>query len=89
MKILTSDIQSVFRIILVEKLRFIRPNWNIYLKSLMNQNLLTHLMQIITLLLVSKFYEKLHAYIEDIQMFLLNMSFISQVKWTIFIFHEW
>ena len=27
--------------------------------------------------------------IEDIQMFLLNMSFISQVKWTIFIFHEW
>ena len=25
---------------------------------------------------------------EDIQMFLLNMSFISQVKWTIFIFHE-
>ena len=28
-------------------------------------------------------------YIEDIQMFLLNMSFISRVKWTIFIFHEW
>ena len=27
--------------------------------------------------------------IEDIQMFLLNMSFISRVKWTIFIFHEW
>ena len=22
-------------------------------------------------------------------MFLLNMSFISRVKWTIFIFHEW
>ena len=22
-------------------------------------------------------------------MFLLNMSFISHVKWTIFIFHEW
>ena len=22
-------------------------------------------------------------------MFLLNMSFISQVKWTMFIFHEW
>ena len=28
-------------------------------------------------------------YIEDIQMFLLNIAFISQVKWTIFIFHEW
>ena len=28
-------------------------------------------------------------FIEDIQMFLLNMSFISRVKWTIFIFHEW
>ena len=28
-------------------------------------------------------------YIEDIQMFLLNMSFISRVKWTIFMFHEW
>ena len=28
-------------------------------------------------------------YIEDIQMFLLNMSFISRVKWAIFIFHEW
>ena len=28
-------------------------------------------------------------YIEDIQMFLLNMSFISRVKWTVFIFHEW
>ena len=27
--------------------------------------------------------------IEDIQMFLLNMSFISRVKWTIFIFYEW
>ena len=27
-------------------------------------------------------------YLEDIQMFLLNMSFISRVKWTIFIFHE-
>ena len=22
-------------------------------------------------------------------MFLLNMSYISRVKWTIFIFHEW
>ena len=33
---------------------------------------------------------RLHIkYIEDIQMFLLNMSFISRVKWTIFIFHEW
>ena len=30
-----------------------------------------------------------HQYIEDIQMFLLNMCFISRVKWTIFIFHEW
>ena len=30
-----------------------------------------------------------HLYIKDIQMFLLNMSFISRVKWTIFIFHEW
>ena len=29
------------------------------------------------------------GYIEDIQMFVLNMSFISRVKWTIFIFHEW
>ena len=29
------------------------------------------------------------VYIEDIQMFLLIMSFISLVKWTIFIFHEW
>ena len=27
--------------------------------------------------------------IEDIQMFLFNMCFISRVKWTIFIFHEW
>ena len=26
--------------------------------------------------------------IEDIQIFLLNMSFISRAKWTIFIFHE-
>ena len=34
--------------------------------------------------------KKYHTeYIEDILMFLLNMSFISQVKWTIFIFHEW
>ena len=32
---------------------------------------------------------KIIEYIEDIQMFLLNMSFISRVKWTIFIFHEW
>ena len=30
-----------------------------------------------------------YMYIEDIQMFLLNMSFISRVKLTIFIFHEW
>ena len=29
MKILYSDSQCVFRIILVEKLRFVRPNWNI------------------------------------------------------------
>ena len=29
MKILNSDSQYVFRIILVEKLRFVRPNWNI------------------------------------------------------------
>ena len=29
MKILNSDSQCVFRIILVEKLRFVRPNWNI------------------------------------------------------------
>ena len=28
-------------------------------------------------------------YIEDIQMFLLNMSIISLVKWTLFIFYEW
>ena len=28
MKILNSDSQCVFRIILVEKLRFVRPNWN-------------------------------------------------------------
>ena len=27
--------------------------------------------------------------IEDILLFLLNMSLISRVKWTIFIFHEW
>ena len=34
--------------------------------------------------------KKYHTeYIEDILMFLLNMSFISQAKWTIFIFHEW
>ena len=33
--------------------------------------------------------ETLDNYLEDIQMFLLNMSFISRVKWTIFIFHEW
>ena len=32
---------------------------------------------------------KIQEAIEDIQMFLLNMSFISRVKWTIFIFHEW
>ena len=30
-----------------------------------------------------------YKYIKDIQMFLLHMSFISRVKWTIFIFHEW
>ena len=29
MKILNSDSQYVFSIILVEKLRFVRPNWNI------------------------------------------------------------
>ena len=29
MKILNSDSQCDFRIILVEKLRFVRPNWNI------------------------------------------------------------
>ena len=29
MKILNSDGQYVFSIILVEKLRFVRPNWNI------------------------------------------------------------
>ena len=29
MKILNSDSQYVFRIILVEKLQFVRPNWNI------------------------------------------------------------
>ena len=29
MKILNSDSQCVFRIKLVEKLRFVRPNWNI------------------------------------------------------------
>ena len=28
-------------------------------------------------------------YIEDTQIVLLNMSFISRVKWKIFIFHEW
>ena len=32
MKILNSDSQCVFRIILVEKLRFVRPNWNILLE---------------------------------------------------------
>ena len=36
-----------------------------------------------------KLFMKLKKYREDIQMFLLNMSFISRVKWTIFIFHEW
>ena len=30
MKILNSDSQYVFSIILVEKLRFVRPNWNIF-----------------------------------------------------------
>ena len=29
MKILNSDSQYVFRIMLVEKLRFVTPNWNI------------------------------------------------------------
>ena len=29
MKVLNSDSQCVFRTILVEKLRFVRPNWNI------------------------------------------------------------
>ena len=38
---------------------------------------------------VSKGAKIRNQYIEDIQMFLLNMSFISRVKWTIFIFHEW
>ena len=33
--------------------------------------------------------KNLVKYIEDIQMFLLNMSFILRVKWTIFIFYEW
>ena len=32
MKILNSDSQCVLRIILVEKLRFVRPNWNILLE---------------------------------------------------------
>ena len=35
------------------------------------------------------FFAPLSRYIEDIQMFLLNMSFILRVKRTIFIFHEW
>ena len=38
MQILNSDSQCVFRIILVEILRFVRPNWNILLKSL-NKNM--------------------------------------------------
>ena len=37
----------------------------------------------------AKVISKRYQYIEDIQMFLLNMSFISRVKLTIFIFHEW
>ena len=32
---------------------------------------------------------KPNQYIEDIQMLLLNMSFISRVKRTLFKFHEW
>ena len=38
---------------------------------------------------VKKKAKIMNGYIEDIQMFLLNMYFISRVKWTIFIFHEW
>ena len=38
---------------------------------------------------VQKSCSKHLKYIEDIQMFLSSLSFISQVKWTIFIFHEW
>ena len=62
MKILKSDSQCVFRIILVEKLQVVRPNWNKNnLNHLRIKTDLTHFMQIITLLPVSKFYENLHA----------------------------
>ena len=62
MKILNSDSQYVFSIILVEKLRFVRPNWSILFEITYESKLtLLILMQIITLLPVSKFYENLHA----------------------------
>ena len=62
MKILNSDSQHVFSIILVEKLRFVRPNWNILFEITYESKLtLTHFMQITTLLPVSKLYENLHA----------------------------
>ena len=41
------------------------------------------------MILVGLMYFIFVKYIEYIQMFLLNMSFISRVKRTIFIFHEW
>ena len=87
MEILDSDSQCVFRIILVEKLRFVRLNWNSLFEITYESKIgvsmirkyhthktqttpwhreedktdLNHLMQIITLLPVSKFYENLHA----------------------------
>ena len=62
MKILNSDSQYVFSIILVEKLRFVRPNWSILFEITYESKLtLLILMQIITHLPVSKFYENLHA----------------------------
>ena len=51
MKMLNRDGQYVFRITLVEKLQFVRPNWNILFEISYD---LTNFMQIITLLPVSK-----------------------------------
>ena len=48
MKILNSDSQYVFSIILVEKLRFVRPNWNILFEITYESKL--------TLLILCKLY---------------------------------